>query len=196
MERAYGPDSLGPNYAIISLHAPFCYGLGIAIMEVLRADGRRPSQTARLVGLAVAKNALMLAIVVALACNLTGIMPPPVAMEALDLMGKAALPAALFGLGGILSRYRLREQLGEVGLIGLISLIVHPTLTYFLTVVVFALPDAMVRSAVLTAAMAPGANTYIFSAMYGRAMEVTSAAVLLLTVISLVTVTFWLMVLP
>ena len=40
------------------------------------------------------------------------------------------------------------------------------------------------------------ANTYIFSAMYGRAMEVTSAAVLLLTIVSLATVTFWLSVLP
>ena len=34
MERAYGADAMAGNYAIIALHAPFCYGLGITVMEV------------------------------------------------------------------------------------------------------------------------------------------------------------------
>lgn len=38
-ERAYGADALAANYAIIALHAPFCYGLGITVMEVVRNRG-------------------------------------------------------------------------------------------------------------------------------------------------------------
>ena len=34
-ERAYGPDALQANFAIITMHAPFCYGLGITIMEIV-----------------------------------------------------------------------------------------------------------------------------------------------------------------
>jgi Predicted permeases len=36
-ERAYGADALAANYAIIALHSPFCYGLGITVMEFVRA---------------------------------------------------------------------------------------------------------------------------------------------------------------
>ena len=36
-ERAYGIDALSVNFAIIAFHAPFCYGLGITVMEIVRA---------------------------------------------------------------------------------------------------------------------------------------------------------------
>ena len=32
-ERAYGEEALTHNYAIVSVHAPFCYFLGITVME-------------------------------------------------------------------------------------------------------------------------------------------------------------------
>ena len=38
-ERAYGPDNLTTNFAIIALHAPICYGVGITVMEVVKARG-------------------------------------------------------------------------------------------------------------------------------------------------------------
>ena len=38
-ERAYGVGALAGNYAIIALHAPFCYGVGITVMEFVRARG-------------------------------------------------------------------------------------------------------------------------------------------------------------
>jgi malonate transporter and related proteins len=38
-ERAYGSDALGPNYAIIALHSPICYMIGITAMEAVRARG-------------------------------------------------------------------------------------------------------------------------------------------------------------
>jgi predicted permease len=37
-ERAYGSgNALAGNYAIIAMHSPFCYGLGITAMELVRA---------------------------------------------------------------------------------------------------------------------------------------------------------------
>ena len=46
MERAYGAAALGPTFAIVSIHAPFCYFLGITVMEFARADGRSLPDTA------------------------------------------------------------------------------------------------------------------------------------------------------
>ena len=195
-ERAYGTEALAPNYAIVALHAPFCYTLGITLMEVLRADGRPALTTAALVARSVIRNNLMIGILLGLAANLAGLAPPALVMEAISLLGSAALPAALFGLGGILTRYRLRESLGEVGLVGVLSLVVHPAATYALARWGFDLSDGYLRSAVVTAAMAPGVNTYIFASMYGRGQNVASASVLLLTIFSIGSVTFWLSVLP
>ena len=49
MEHAYGRAALAPNFAIISIHAPFCYLLGTAAMEFARADGRSVAETGRAV---------------------------------------------------------------------------------------------------------------------------------------------------
>lgn len=196
MERAFGADALAPNYAIVALHAPFCYLIGITLMEIIRADGRGPVQTTRLVIAAMFKNALMIGIGLGLLANILGVTPPTQVIDALDLMIRAALPAAIFGLGGVLTRYKFRDKLGEVTMVGALSLFVHPSIAWVLSVQVFDLPDGMVRAAVLTAAMAPGVNTYIFATMYNRATGVNSSAVLLLTLVSIVTITFWLSVLP
>ena len=48
------------------------------------------------------------------------------------------------------------------------------------------------RSSVVTAAMAPGANAYLFAAMYGRATRVAASSVLLGTSLSVLTAAGWL----
>ena len=83
-----------------------------------------------------------------------------------------------------------------MAMLGVLSLFVHPALTYGIATLVFDLPDPLLRAAVLTAAMAPGVNTYIFASMYGRAQNVASASVLLLTIFSVASATLWLSILP
>ena len=39
-ERAYGEDALQHNFAIVSIHAPFCYFLGITVMELVKSSER------------------------------------------------------------------------------------------------------------------------------------------------------------
>ncbi len=196
MERAFGAEALAPSYAIVAFHAPFCYLIGITLMEVTRADGRGAAATTSLVVKSMFKNALTIGIALGFAVNLTGISVPEQLSAAVDLMVRAALPAAIFGLGGVLTRYRVRDNLTQVAMVGVLSLIVHPAIAYGLSAHVFELPIGMVRAAVLTASMAPGVNTYIFASMYNRAKGVNSSAVLLLTLISIVTASFWLSILP
>ena len=194
--RAYGPDALAPNFAIIAFHAPICYGFGITVMEFARADGQSLAATSRLVAKALFKNALMLGIMAGFAANFMQIKLPEPVEGALDMMIQAALPAAIFGLGGVLVRYKIRNKLPQVALIAVLSLIVHPAISYLLATQVFDLSDAMLRSVVVMSAMAPGVNAYLFSVTYGRATGVMSSAVLLCTILSIFTATFWLALLP
>ncbi|WP_371054430.1 AEC family transporter [Rhodosalinus sp. K401] len=196
-ERAYGADALAGNYAIIALHSPFCYALGIAAMELVRAR-RAGAGTAGLptkVAGAMLKNALILGILAGIAVNLSG-WPLPVPIgDALDLMVRAALPAALFGLGGVLYRYRPEGDLRTIAFVAAVSLLLHPAVVWGLGQA-SGLPETGLRSAVVTAAMAPGVNTYIFADMYGRARRVAASSVLIGTAASVFTAWLWLAALP
>lgn len=194
-ERAYGPDALAANFAIISVHSLFCYGIGITVMEVVRAQGQSGQATVWKVVKSISSNALIVAIVLGFAFNLAALTLPAFLESGLGLIAQAALPAALFGLGGVLAGYKAEGDLRIVFWICLVSLIIHPAITRGLGFGV-ALSDVETRSAVLTAAMAPGANAYIFANMYGRAKRVAATAVLAATVLTILTASIWLSVLP
>lgn len=194
-ERAYGADALAPNYAIIAMHSPFCYGIGLTAMEIARNRGGGVIRTAKAILRAMVRNALVIGIMLGLAVNLTGLALPGAVTEALDLMVRAALPAALFGLGGVLVRYRPEGDLRTIAFAVSISLVLHPTVVWLMGKGL-AIETGQFRSAVVTAAMAPGVNAYIFANMYGTARRVAASAVLIGTATSVVTAWLWLAVLP
>ena len=193
-ERAYGPDALTGNFAIIAFHAPFCYALGITAMEVVRNRGKPGPAFARAILAAMFKNALIIAILLGFAVNLSGLVIPVVVEDALGLIIRAALPGALFALGGVLTQYRPEGDLRTIAFVCGISLLLHPALTWLFGSIT-ALKQDLFRSAVLNASMAPGFNAYIFANMYGRAKRVAASSVLLATGLSLLTVWMWLLLL-
>lgn len=194
-ERAYGVDALQANYAIIAIHSPFCYGVGITAMEIVRNRGGNIAHLPGKVLKAMFHNALIVGITLGFIVNLSGISLPTVFMDAVDLMVRAALPAALFGLGGVLYRYRPEGDMRTILFVVGISLILHPAIVWGLATL-HGLDKAQLRSAILTSAMAPGINSYLFANIYGRARRVAASAVLLGTALSIITVWGWLALLP
>jgi len=194
-ERAYGVSALEANYAIIAIHSPFCYAVGITAMEVVRNRGASKAALPGKVLRAMFQNALILGITLGFIVNLGGIPLPSVFTDAVDLMIRAALPAALFGLGGVLYRYRPEGDMRTILFVVAVSLVLHPVIVWSLGQA-NALSDAAMRSAVVTAAMAPGINAYIFANMYGTAKRVAASSVLMGTGLSILTVWVWLAVLP
>lgn len=190
-ERAFGPEALAGNYAIISVHAPICYGIGITAMEIARAQGSGPLQTLIQIGRSMSRNMLVLAIAAGFVVNLSGMPLPAVMIDALNLMGRAALPTALFALGGVLYLYRPEGDMRIVAYLCLVSLVAHPAITWGLGRGV-GLEHDQLRSAVVTAACAPGINAYVFANLYGVGKRVAGTTVLVGTAFSVVTVWGWL----
>ena len=195
MERAYGAGSTEPNLAIIAVHVPFCYLLGITTMELLRADGRALHQTAVIVVKSIFSNAMVIGLFLGMAFNLLAIPLPGAADVALSMFSRAALPAALFGLGGILVRYSLTERIGEIAMVCVIRLFVHPGIAFVMADMVFGLSQDYVRGAVITSAMAPGVNAFIFASIYDRAKGTSASVVLIGTIASIISVSLWLLIL-
>ena len=193
-ERAYGTDALQYNFAIVSIHAPFCYFLGITVMELVKSSEKSIKKNIFVILKAMFSNALVVGIVLGFIVNILGLSIADTIQASIDMITAVALPAALFGMGGILYQYRPEGDAGPILMVCAVSLIIHPLIVW-LTGLKFNLNDAQMRSAVITAAMAPGINTYVFANMYGRARRVASTGVLLSTTLSIGTVWCWLNIL-
>lgn len=197
-ERAYGTDALAGNYAILSIHAPVFYAFGITVMELARSRGKGMAASALVVKVsrAILTQPLVVGIVLGFAVNLSGLPVPPVVGSAVEMMARAALPVALFGLGGVLHRFPPQGDMRAIAFAAAVSLILHPLITWSLGRFVFDIGTANLRSAVLTAAMAPGVNAYLFANMYGVAKRVAASTVLLGTAASILSIWGWLNILP
>ncbi|MGO4855313.1 AEC family transporter [Phaeovulum sp. W22_SRMD_FR3] len=200
-ERAYGTAALTGNFAIISIHSPMLYTIGITMMEAVRSRGSANSlpQVALKALAGVLRTPLVLGILcgfVIQALAALGLDLPKPIWSAMDMMAAAALPAALFGLGGVLFRYRPEGDVQPIVMVTLCSLVVHPGIAYLLARYAFHLDTAGLRSAVMTAAMAPGVNAYLFANMYGVAKRVSASSVLVATAVSVLTIWIWLAILP
>lgn len=194
-ERAYGTDALDANYAILAVHSPIIYGFGIALMETLRAKGQGGKQIGRSILRAMFRNTIIIGVALGLLVNLSGVVLPSPVIDAVDLIKRSALPVALFGLGGVLVRYRPEGDMRTIIFVVALSLVVHPTITYTLTTA-FDLSVDTIRSATLTAAMAPGINSYIYANMYNSAKRVAASTVLIGTLGCIVSLAIWLSILP
>jgi predicted permease len=197
-ERAYGVDALGWNFAIISIHAPLLYGTGILAMEFAKAQGQELSlaKLAKQVAKSILINPLIIAICIGWAMNISNLTIPTPVWDAIGMMNRAAIPVALFGLGGVLVRYKPEGDMRMIAWAVAASLMIHPMITYAFAHFVFDLDTGPLRSATLTSAMAPGINAYLFANMYGSAKRVAASSVLLGTAFAVVTTWCWLAILP
>ncbi|MEO1702989.1 MAG: AEC family transporter [Pseudomonadota bacterium] len=192
VERSHGPGALLPTYGIIAFHASSIYIVGMVTMELMRRDGQPMSKTLVKAGKSIIANPLMIGILAGVFFNLFRLPLVDPFDTASQMMAASAIPAALVGIGASMTQYQMTSGLRESALIAFLSLIIHPLIALFLAHYIFNLEAVMVLAAVTIAAMPPGVNIYIFASMYKRAEDVAASAFLLATMLSVVSVTFWL----
>ena len=193
-ERAFGTESLAPNFMIISLHAPVCYAIGVTVMEMMRQNGSGAGAVALGIVRSMARNAMVLGIIAGFSVNLTGLPVPGVVNDAVGWMARSAIPVALFALGGVLLRYRPEGDLRVILMVCGISLLIHPAIVWRMGRWL-GLNAEQFRAAIITSAVAPGINAYLFADMYGRARRVAASSVLISTALAMFTVWGWLVAL-
>ncbi|WP_366942764.1 AEC family transporter [uncultured Paracoccus sp.] len=199
-QRAYGDAALAGNFAIVAIHSPLVYTFGITAMEFTRARGTglAVSRVAWRALIGVFRTPMVLGILCGVAMNLAGmggLVMPEGFWAAIAMVKGAALPTALFALGGVIWRYRPRGDAGVIAMCCAVSLLLHPTLTMAIGSL-GGLDTASIRSAVVTAAMPPGVNAFLFASMYQSAQRVAASTVLISTLLSVLSSAMWLDLLP
>ena len=114
-------------------------------------------------------------------------------IDALNHLSTAGIPIALFALGGVLTQYKEKviNSLPHSIMIAFISLFIQPLLTVYFGRNIFIITEEELRSAIITAAMAPGVNAFIFSNMYKKSIEIAASSVILCTAISIFSTAMW-----
>jgi hypothetical protein len=116
-------------------------------------------------------------------------------MTPIDMVAVTAIPVAIIGIGATLTLYKLNDQIGEASMVTAISLILHPTLVLLISHFMLDLPKIYVQASVIISAMPPGINGYVFANIYNRAVSVAASSLVIANVISVATITGWLLLL-
>ena len=111
-----------------------------------------------------------------------------------EILGAAAGPCALFAIGLFLAGRRLAANLGEVGWIVALKLVLQPLLAWFLATRVVDLDPFWTASAIILAGLPTGALTFVVASTYRVYVERTSAVILVSTIVSVVTLSALLVV--
>jgi len=115
---------------------------------------------------------------------------PPVALERLmQFLQNAAAPCALFALGVTVALRPLKKIPWEVPPLAAVKLMVHPVLVFLLLSLFGPFDQVWVDTAVLMAALPPALNVFVFARQYDAWVEQASSAVLIGTLVSVVTLT-------
>jgi predicted permease len=186
--KAYGDEGAVPLFLLIAVHLPVTMTLATVL-----AEGSQASPVAILRRLAT--HPIVIGILAGSACRPLAPYIPGPAWQVVEMIGAAAIPCALVGMGISLRRYGLEAGWKLPTLISALKLGLHPLIVFVLTTQIFDMPRAWAGVAVLFAACPSGINAYLFAARYGEGIAIASSAIALSTALALVTLLVWLQVL-
>ena len=195
---ALGRDTLPLTTIAAIITVCVVFAVAILLIEIGLQAESHPAKVAGKVTLSLVRNPLLVAPALGALVPLLGLGVPEVAETFLRLLGGAASPCALVVVGLFIAE-RGRAPAGRTGLAGgptlplvAAKLLGQPLATWALAALVFRLPPLEVHTAVLLAALPTGTGPFMLAEFYRREATVTSNAILVSTVLSVLTVSAYL----
>lgn len=184
----FGTDSLVPVTIASILTVCVLFASAIVLIEVGRHNAGHPLRLAGKVGGSLIRNPLLIAPVLGALYGATGLGLAAPAETFLKLLGGAASPLALVVIGLFLAEPRpvAAAEVRAASLLAAVKLVVHPALTWGLTLLL-AVPPRLAAMAILLAALPTGTGPFMLAEFYRLPAVVTSAVILVSTLGSLVT---------
>lgn len=122
--------------------------------------------------------------------NFVGLTLPGPLDATLAMLAGAAIPGSVFGLGAALTRYHVRGEIGRAMVVVTVKLLVMPALMWSL-MRAFDVEHFWTQTAVMIAAMPVGISVYVFSRRYECCETVAATAIVLSSLLSVVSISFW-----
>ncbi|WP_033068690.1 AEC family transporter [Thalassospira australica] len=187
VQAVYGADGLVPLLIVLAIHPLTLMGMTIMIVEGSRGgDGHWIPKVLRSV-LRVAKNPIIIAIVLGVLASLFEIRMPEMVDGTLERFKIAGPTVALLLVGAGLYGQSVRGNLSASLLCTCGKMFVQPLLVFAIGHFVFDLPPLWLMIVTLVAALPSGANVAIVAGSYNVCIDRTSTTILLTTIISMLT---------
>ena len=189
-----GAEAIGPVMLALAVDLIVFSSLIVILITGAR-DGRMSLAILGTVGMGLLRNPMIVSISLGLAWSSTGWAIPGPVNEFLAILGAAATPGALFAIGASLAT-KSAERLEVAAWLSVCKLVLHPAAVAFGVLWLFPADPYKAGVVIAAAALPVAGNVYILAQHYGVAPQRVSAAILLSTLASIVTVTWVIAHLP
>jgi predicted permease len=181
-----GPAAVGPVLLVLAVDLIVFSSLLTMLVTGLRA-GRVSAGTFGILGTGLAKNPMIVSVVLGILWGSTGQRLPVPINEFLTLLGAAATPCALFAIGASLAG-RSAERVEVAAWLSFSKLVLHPA-AVAAACWIFGVSGYAAGVMIAAAALPVAGNVFILAQHYGVAPQRVSTAILLSTAASVLTVT-------
>ena len=186
---ALGPQSIVPTALIFVFDNMFFFAVTPFVMTLASASRASLGDTAWLVVRRIATHPFNIAAAVAVAAAWAQWQPPAPVGKILTYLSGAAAPCALFAMGVTVALRPMKRVATELPALLLVKLVVHPLAVWLLLTAIGGFGRVWTLTAVLMAALPPALNVFVIGSQYGVYVERASSAILIGTIVSVVTVT-------
>ena len=182
----FGEAAIGPVMLVLATDLIVFSSLIVILINGAR-DGQFSLRILRTITLGLLRNPMIVSITLGLIWSVLSLPIPGPLMEFLNILGGAATPGALFAIGASLAG-KSAERVEIAAWLSFCKLFLHPAFVALAVLFLFPI-DAFSASVVIAAAALPVAgNVFMLAQHYGIAPHRVSAAILLSTVASVLTV--------
>ncbi len=177
--------AIGPVMLVLTVDLVVFSSLIVILINGGR-DGRLTFGTIRLIGLGLLKNPMVVSISAGLIWSAMKIPVSVPLNDFLTILGGAATPGALFAIGASLAS-KSAERVQIAGWLSFCKLVVHPAFVAIALIWLIPVGTFPASVAISAAALPVAGNVFMLAAHYGVAPHRASAAILLSTIASIMT---------
>ena len=181
-----GEAAIGFNMIVLAVDLIVFSSL-IVILVTLSKEGRLEVGVIGRLVVGLAKNPMIVSIVVGLSWSATGVPLPAPVNDFLVILGAAATPGALFAIGASLAS-KNAERLAVAGWLSFAKLILHPAFVAIAALFIWPVEPFAAAVIIAAASLPVAGNIFMLAQHYGVAPQRVSAAILISTAFSIVTV--------
>ncbi|MEL7132577.1 MAG: AEC family transporter [Pseudomonadota bacterium] len=183
----FGPKAIGPVILVLAIDLIVFSSL-IVILITIGRDGRMSPAIFRTIGTGLIRNPMIVAMALGLLWSAFQIPIPAPMNDFLSILGGAATPGALFAIGASLAS-KTTERIQIAGWLSFCKLVLHPACVAVSALYLFTVDAFGAAMIIACAAMPVAGNIYMLAQHYGVAPQRVSAAILVSTALSVITLT-------
>ncbi len=181
-----GPAAAGPVILVLAIDL-VVFSTLITLLLTAAREGRMRLGLVPVLALGLARNPMLVSMALGLVWSRLALPMPRPADEFLSILGAAATPAALFAIGASLAG-KSAERVSVAWWLAFCKLGLHPAAVALAALVLIPVEPVAAGVMIAAAALPVAGNTYILAQHYGVAPRRVSAAILVSTVASILTV--------